>query len=255
MRAGAGAIAKAAACFFHSAASTTDSRAAVRTPHNPLTVQTLPLSNTGISLHKCFWRQGGVSITSMAERTLGKAGARFASATYLFLHYALLVACAPPLISRPYLICALRTAACLCAKPRFQPTKLLRSSCADIATAGSHSNSSSRADIAKAGSILGDASGLAHAPAAIAFAAAFTALCYFATPRVLDRVNSALVVAVVASFLVRCLGMRSNPQYCAARGHYNVSYSDCVCGLLFNTACMSYSVLCCWAHGTDTRRT
>lgn len=162
--------------------------------------------------------------------------------------------CATPWTT-PYLICALRTAGCLCAQARFQPTKLLHSSCANIAMAGSHFNSSPRADIAKAGSIVGDASGLAHAPAAIAFAAAFTALCYFATPRVLDRVNSALVVAVVASFLVRCLGMCSNPQYCAARGHCNVSYSNCVCALLFNTACMSHSVPCCWAHGTDTRCT
>ena len=35
-----------------------------------------------------------MSLTSMAERTLGSAGARLAGATYLFLHYALLVACA-----------------------------------------------------------------------------------------------------------------------------------------------------------------
>ncbi len=48
--------------------------------------------------------QGGVSLTSMAERTLGKPGARFAGATYLFLHYALLVACAPCRV-RPALLC------------------------------------------------------------------------------------------------------------------------------------------------------
>ena len=35
-----------------------------------------------------------MSLTSMAERTLGNAGARVAGVTYLFLHYALLVACA-----------------------------------------------------------------------------------------------------------------------------------------------------------------
>ncbi|KAK9846332.1 hypothetical protein WJX81_001708 [Elliptochloris bilobata] len=96
----------------------------------------------------CELGQGGVSLTSMAERTLGKPGARFAGATYLFLHYALLVAY-----------------------------------------------------IAKAGSIVGDAAGVPHAVAAITFAAAFSALCFWASPRVLDRVNSALVVAVVASFL------------------------------------------------------
>ena len=44
--------------------------------------------------------QGGVSLTSMAERTLGKAGARLAGVTYLFLHYALLVACALPCTTR-----------------------------------------------------------------------------------------------------------------------------------------------------------
>ena len=42
----------------------------------------------------CELGQGGVSISSMAERTLGRTGARAASAAYLFLHYALLVACA-----------------------------------------------------------------------------------------------------------------------------------------------------------------
>ena len=42
----------------------------------------------------CELGSGGVSLTSMARRTLGVAGTRAASATYLFLHYALLVACA-----------------------------------------------------------------------------------------------------------------------------------------------------------------
>ena len=43
----------------------------------------------------CELGRGGVSLTSMARRTLGDAGARWASATYLGLHVALLVACAP----------------------------------------------------------------------------------------------------------------------------------------------------------------
>lgn len=60
-------------------------------------------------------------------------------------------------------------------------------------------------DIAKAGSIVGDATGAPHAAAAVAFAAAFSALCFYSSPRLLDRVNSALVVAVVGSFLVRAL--------------------------------------------------
>ncbi len=42
----------------------------------------------------CELGSGGVSLTSMARRTLGVGGMRAASATYLFLHYALLVACA-----------------------------------------------------------------------------------------------------------------------------------------------------------------
>ena len=37
--------------------------------------------------------QGGVSITSIARSTLGPLGANLASLAYLFLHYALLVAC------------------------------------------------------------------------------------------------------------------------------------------------------------------
>lgn len=40
----------------------------------------------------CELGSGGVSLTSMAERTLGKFGTRVSSAAYLFLHYALLVA-------------------------------------------------------------------------------------------------------------------------------------------------------------------
>ena len=42
----------------------------------------------------CELGSGGVSLTSMARRTLGVGGMRAAAATYLFLHYALLVACA-----------------------------------------------------------------------------------------------------------------------------------------------------------------
>ncbi|XP_024530937.1 uncharacterized protein LOC9646664 [Selaginella moellendorffii] len=40
----------------------------------------------------CELGSGGVSIVSMAERTLGAIGVRFASLAYLFIHYALLVA-------------------------------------------------------------------------------------------------------------------------------------------------------------------
>ena len=40
----------------------------------------------------CELGAGGVSIMSMAERTLGKMGSRAASAAYLLIHYALLVA-------------------------------------------------------------------------------------------------------------------------------------------------------------------
>ena len=61
---------------------------------------------------------------------------------------------------------------------------------------------------------MGDATGAPHAAAAAAFAAAFSALCFYASPRLLDRVNSALVVAVVGSFLVRgpaARGLRCKP--------------------------------------------
>jgi tyrosine-specific transport protein len=40
----------------------------------------------------CELGSGGVSIISMAERTLGKPGTRFAWCAYVFIHYALLVA-------------------------------------------------------------------------------------------------------------------------------------------------------------------
>lgn len=40
----------------------------------------------------CELGSGGVSLTSMAERTLGKKGTQISSAAYVFLHYALLVA-------------------------------------------------------------------------------------------------------------------------------------------------------------------
>eukprot|EP00850_Spirogloea_muscicola_P004092 SM000017S02832 [mRNA] locus=s17:558669:560288:- [translate_table: standard] len=40
----------------------------------------------------CELGSGGVSLVSMAERTLGKIGVRISLATYLFIHYALLVA-------------------------------------------------------------------------------------------------------------------------------------------------------------------
>jgi len=46
-----------------------------------------------VSLHTmCTLGRSGISILSMAELTLGKAGAGVASAVYVFLHYALLVA-------------------------------------------------------------------------------------------------------------------------------------------------------------------
>lgn len=40
----------------------------------------------------CELGSGGVSLVSMAERTMGKMGTRVASSAYIFLHYALLVA-------------------------------------------------------------------------------------------------------------------------------------------------------------------
>jgi tyrosine-specific transport protein len=40
----------------------------------------------------CELGAGGVSLTTMARRTLGPTGSNLASAAYVFLHYALLVA-------------------------------------------------------------------------------------------------------------------------------------------------------------------
>ncbi|KAK9908807.1 hypothetical protein WJX75_003150 [Coccomyxa subellipsoidea] len=51
----------------------------------------LLLAEANINL-MCELGQGGVSITSIAQATLGRTGARLSSAAYLLLHYSLLVA-------------------------------------------------------------------------------------------------------------------------------------------------------------------
>lgn len=97
----------------------------------------------------CELGSGGVSLVSMAERTMGKTGTRIASSAYIFLHYALLVAY-----------------------------------------------------ISKGGGVVAN---LLNAPewvGALAFNLTLGGFCYSAKPRVLDRVNGLLVVAVVTSFLV-----------------------------------------------------
>ena len=51
----------------------------------------------------CALGVGSTSLTSMAQRTLGSAGAVATAGSYLFLHYAMLVACAyaPPATTVP----------------------------------------------------------------------------------------------------------------------------------------------------------
>lgn len=66
-------------------------------------------------------------------------------------------------------------------------------------------NPAPAADIAKAGEAVQQISGLPLPAADAAFAAGFAALCYFASPSVLDKSNAVLVAAVVAAFLVRWL--------------------------------------------------
>lgn len=92
----------------------------------------------------------GVSIGSMAKRTLGNSGSVAVSVVYGILHYSLLVAY-----------------------------------------------------IAKAGETINTATGLNIVAADALFVALFGGLCYAAPPMTLDAVNSALVIAVLAAFLVR----------------------------------------------------
>lgn len=96
----------------------------------------------------CELGSGGVSLVSMAERTLGKNGTRAAGATYVFLHYALLVAY-----------------------------------------------------ISKGGGILANYIQGPDWLGSLVFNLILGGLCYTANPKLLDRVNGALVGAVVLSFL------------------------------------------------------
>ncbi|GMH45738.1 hypothetical protein BSKO_13701 [Bryopsis sp. KO-2023] len=96
----------------------------------------------------CELGSGGVSLVSMAERTLGKTGTRVASVTYVFLHYALLVAY-----------------------------------------------------ISKGGGVVASFLQTPEWVGALAFNVTLGGVCYVANPRILDRINGALVGAVVISFL------------------------------------------------------
>ena len=56
----------------------------------------------------CSLERDAVSITSMAAETIGEVGSNVCGAAYVFIHYALLVACAllpgPATCSRPALV-------------------------------------------------------------------------------------------------------------------------------------------------------
>lgn len=75
--------------------------------------------------------------------------------------------------------------------------------------------------MSKAGEIAGDALGLPLLPSAALFAGCFALLCYGSSQRLLDQLNGALVLLVVACFLVststgrpaRCTEPCINPQW------------------------------------------
>lgn len=124
----------------------------------------------------------------MARRTLGDGGAVAVSLVYAFLHYAMLVACEPTWWGRAA-----------------WPGSLLAwgSGSSVHATKLASSLTCLPADITKAGETVQGITGLPLPAADATFAAAFAALCYLASPSVLDKSNAVLVAAVVASFLVR----------------------------------------------------
>jgi hypothetical protein len=68
------------------------------------------------------------------------------------------------------------------------------------------------ADISKAGSIIGTSVGISEGAAAVAFALAFAGFCFASSQRVMDRVNGALVVTFIATFLVHAPSPPSAPR-------------------------------------------
>ena len=59
------------------------------------------------------------------------------------------------------------------------------------------------ADISRAGELISDATSASPQAASVAFAAVLGLLCYGLKPKVMDQLNSLLVVGVVAAFVVR----------------------------------------------------
>ncbi|KAJ7294947.1 hypothetical protein O6H91_Y222500 [Diphasiastrum complanatum] len=97
----------------------------------------------------CELGSGGVSLVSMAFRTLGVRGVQITCGAYLFIHYALLVAY-----------------------------------------------------VARSAEIVSNALGTPLWVSATLFTGAFGGLCYFGSQRVIGAVNGALVLAVVATFMI-----------------------------------------------------
>ena len=106
----------------------------------------LLIAETNIRL-MCELGRGGVSVLSMAKNTYGKTGGVLAGSTYMFLHYALLVA---------YL--------------------------------------------ARGGELLTEIIDTSPTAASLAFAMLLGTTTYVSEPKVLDSINTSLVVAIVFSF-------------------------------------------------------
>lgn len=128
----------------------------------------------------------GVSLGAMAQRTLGLGGATAVSATYLLLHYTLLVACEFTNLVR-FLYWMVLT------KEVFFVSNI---------------------DIAKAGESLAASIGSPQTVAEAAFALSLGLLCATGSSRVLDRANAVLVGGVLISFfgLVANIGPNLDPK-------------------------------------------
>lgn len=68
-------------------------------------------------------------------------------------------------------------------------------------------------DVARAGSLVADITGLPIPVCTIAFVTFFSAVCYASNSRTVDTINSALVLAMLGTFLVRPRsGFRRGPR-------------------------------------------
>lgn len=70
------------------------------------------------------------------------------------------------------------------------------------------------ADVARAGSLVADITGMPIPVCTVAFVTFFSAVCYASNSRTVDTINSALVLAMLGTFLVRPVfsGFREGPR-------------------------------------------